>query len=267
MTQQPDLLKPYLEKIKQTERPCIEMTLTPSEQISLWQSHVGGQPYLPSDVTYPTDSEQQPLALLAQINFAEVPANSLFPTEGILQFFIGTDDLYGLDFDDQQRQNDFRVIFHPHVTQDIAQLQQTFPETTGEEKYSPLSGQYSIDFGLKTQAISIEDAAFGEKILDGKSLFHSDQEEDSDEIFWNQYVENFPASGHHLAGYPFFTQSDPREYNASIKDYILLLQIDSDQIDGHEIIWGDTGVGNFFIHPEDLKNRDFSKVVYNWDCY
>jgi uncharacterized protein YwqG len=34
----------------------------------------------------------------------------------------------------------------------------------------------------------------------------------------------------------------------------------------NEIMWGDSGVGNFFIHPEDLKKRDFSKVFYNWDC-
>ncbi len=32
------------------------------------------------------------------------------------------------------------------------------------------------------------------------------------------------------------------------------------------ILWGDAGVGNFFINREDLKRRDFSKILYNWDC-
>ena len=29
----------------------------------------------------------------------------------------------------------------------------------------------------------------------------------------------------------------------------------------------DSGVGNFFISKEDLKNKDFSHVRYYWDCY
>ncbi|MDE5859478.1 MAG: DUF1963 domain-containing protein, partial [Oscillospiraceae bacterium] len=32
------------------------------------------------------------------------------------------------------------------------------------------------------------------------------------------------------------------------------------------IMWGDMGVANFFISENDLKNLDFSKVAYNWDC-
>lgn len=35
----------------------------------------------------------------------------------------------------------------------------------------------------------------------------------------------------------------------------------------YEIMWGDSDVGNFFIHPDDLKNKDFNKVLYNYDCY
>ncbi len=35
---------------------------------------------------------------------------------------------------------------------------------------------------------------------------------------------------------------------------------------GVEIMWGDMGVAGFFINYEDLKRKDFSKVLYNWDC-
>jgi uncharacterized protein YwqG len=31
-------------------------------------------------------------------------------------------------------------------------------------------------------------------------------------------------------------------------------------------MFGDVGVANFFITEEDLKKKDFSKVIYNWDC-
>ena len=63
-----------------------------------------------------------------------------------------------------------------------------------------------------------------------------------------------------LAVIPFFTQSDPRSADDG---EILLFQLNSVK----DIMWGDSGVANFFIDREALKNRDFSHVMYNWDCY
>jgi len=80
---------------------------------------------------------------------------------------------------------------------------------------------------------------------------------------WDWYEEHYPSAGHKMAGYAYFTQNDPRENDYREYD-ILLLQIDTD--DELNIMWGDSGVANFFIRPQDLKNRDFTKVLYNWDC-
>jgi uncharacterized protein YwqG len=66
------------------------------------------------------------------------------------------------------------------------------------------------------------------------------------------------GAGHKLGGYPHFTQDDPR----TRRDLELLFQLDSD--DG--VMWGDAGVGNFFIAPDDLARRDFSRVLFSWDC-
>lgn len=46
------------------------------------------------------------------------------------------------------------------------------------------------------------------------------------------------------------------------KTKILLFQLDTVE----DIMWGDSGVANFFISRDALKNKDFSKVYYNWDC-
>ena len=78
-------------------------------------------------------------------------------------------------------------------------------------------------------------------------------------------MESF-SGGHQIGGYPDFTQNDPREEHDELKDYILLFQLQSEWEDGIEIIWGDLGVGGFFIHPDDLAKLDFSKVAYSWDC-
>jgi uncharacterized protein YwqG len=68
-----------------------------------------------------------------------------------------------------------------------------------------------------------------------------------------------------IGGYPRFEQGDyrPECYSET------LLQIDSfDYADGYEntVMWGDGGVINFFMKPEDLRNADFSDVNISGDC-
>ncbi|RSN80823.1 DUF1963 domain-containing protein [Acinetobacter baumannii] len=265
----PHTLHPYLEKISATILPTVTMQLTASDNLSLWQSKIGGDPYLPLDSAYPVDSNGNPLALLAQFNFAEIPSLPNFPDQGILQFYIAADDLYGMNFDDQQQQSDFKVLYFEQVIADPSQLKQDFSELEfNEDTYLPFTGQYSIEFNLTSQPISLGDFAFAPKILGGEELYDfEDRFEggDFEDDFIEPYDEVASASGHRLGGYPYFTQTDPRHYNEKVQDYILLFQLDTDDAE-NEIMWGDSGVGNFFIHPEDLKNRDFSKVLYNWDC-
>ena len=265
----PHTLHPYLEKISATILPTVTMQLTARDDLSLWQSKIGGEPYLPLDTAYPVDSNGNPLALLAQFNFAEIPSLPNFPDQGILQFYIAADDLYGMNFDDQQQQSDFKVLYFEQVIADAAQLKQDFSELEfDEDAYLPFAGQYSIEFNLTSQPISLGDFAFAPKILGVEELYDfEDRFEggDFEDDFIEPYDEVASASGHRLGGYPYFTQTDPRHYNEKVQDYILLFQLDTDDAE-NEIMWGDSGVGNFFIHPEDLKNRDFSKVLYNWDC-
>ena len=72
-------------------------------------------------------------------------------------------------------------------------------------------------------------------------------------------------------GFAFFTQSDPREFEEKYKKYdTVLFQLDS-EYDENTKKWkvciGDAGVLNFFINREKLKNKDFTEILYNWDCY
>jgi len=71
-------------------------------------------------------------------------------------------------------------------------------------------------------------------------------------------------------GFPYFTQEDPRKYEEKYQKYdTLLFQLDSehDKTKGKwKVCIGDAGVINFFINREKLKNKDFSEILYNWDC-
>jgi len=52
---------------------------------------------------------------------------------------------------------------------------------------------------------------------------------------------------------------------------ILLLQLDSDINENDrytgKLMWGDSGVANFFITPEDLAKRDFNRTAFMFDYH
>ena len=271
----PEPIPPELDNIlrdyaKETSLPCI--TFTPkSGGATIFSCKFGGSPYLPPDFEYPCfqkdNGESKPLRLLAQLNFEELPRLPDFPDKGILQFYIadGYDDVLGLDFDNPTSGKGFRVIYHENVIRDESALQA--PPDFEDDEF-PIQGEYTLDAKLSELPMNSNDFRFDEQFMEVYKRY----------IPTEKRFVNLPGSysdkiydflggwGHHIGGYPAFTQSDPRDAGGWEDYTILLLQIDSDSKD-NSIMWGDCGVANFFISPECLKNRDFSNVLYNWDCY
>lgn len=221
-------------------------------------SKFGGTPYWPHDMVYPMTPEGKPLTLLAQIRFDEIiePLEG-YPTTGMLQFFIYNDDLYGMDFDELTNQNTFRVVFHEHVDEDPASWLGNIPQS--DDEYFLVNEECSLTFKLCEEIMPMSDYRFN-LAFSLEEICSEEELDDVAEEFWREHS----GMGHKLGGYPYFTQWDPRE-GSIYEDYELLLQLDTDNNVG--IMWGDVGVGNFFIRPEDLRKRDFSKVLYTWDCH
>lgn len=157
-----------------------------------------------------------------------------------------------MDFDDGTNQAGFRVIYHETIEPMIAEDE--LPTYDEDEMMMPGAQQVKMHFTQKTQPISLED--FRAQHLPDEVAEQYDA--------WDDYIElHYNEPLHQVGGYAFFTQTDPREYEYS--DYtVMLLQIDS-QMD-LDLLWGDVGIANFFVTEEQLKNRDFSRVLYNWDC-
>lgn len=268
----PEDLSPELRRILEENRaiveatikPYVEIKLKPHRGLSLWQSKVGGFPYLPNTIDYPRDPDGVPLQLLAQINFEEVPKLSGFPQTGILQFYISPhDDLYGMDFEHPTKQAKFRVLYFDQIGKNSSHLITDF-SFLPEFEYGPINqGSAHMEFELKTAPISRLDYQFEQALGD---IFSSDSE-----LSWEYHDLISNGTGHQIGGYPSFTQADPRSYD-DYQNYSLLFQLDSDYIKpeseetGLDLLWGDTGIGNFFITEEALKRLDFSEVLYNWDC-
>ena len=252
-------MEPFREKLLQTKRTFIRATAQHSRNTQLWESKVGGQPYLPKGVTWPTAPDGRELFFLAQFNFAEMPPLPPFLTQGILQFFINDDDLYGMDFDDGENADTFRVLYHEEVTQNEAVLQTKFPMLRDYDDLLPHhpDESYPLIFELAEEVAPITDYQFYQHF--GADFFRQFGEKEWDVM--DAFGKAVRPQGHKIGGYAYFTQDDPRRPDDPM---LLLLQLDSDEL--MDLMWGDMGVGHFFIREKDLAARDFSRVLYDWDC-
>jgi uncharacterized protein YwqG len=246
-----------------------------ADDLTIFDSKFGGLPYWDFAKEFPTDSKGEKLQLLAQINFDKEKFNDVrLPQKGILQFYISpNDDVYGINFDEQDNQIDWRVIYHENVNYEITEQNvknngvKTFNDDTNDY-YAPFTDTYKISFKIVDEVMNCYDEKFNSivaKILKDKFgvIVEENKVENYLEEIDEKYYNMFNTWGHKLLGYPAFTQTDPREYTKKYSKYnTLLLQIDTD----NDIMWGDSGVANFFINKEDLENRNFSSILYNWDC-
>ena len=251
----------YRSAIETTVKSYIKINLKDNKNPTCWVSKLGRLPYMPKDFEYPKSFSGEYLYLLAQINFAEVPSIKELPNEGILQFYLANDNMYGCNLKEPTKQDQFRVVYFPEVCLKENEIVKDFSFLRRFNNHNlPFEGCSSIGFKIAQEPISIDDYQF--------SIFGSD---DIPNDLYDEYKNNFQTTGHKLLGYPNFTQEDPRSYFLDNQDdsseaYILLLQINSCQNSNIRITWGDMGIANFFIKRSDLNRLDFSNVLYNWDC-
>lgn len=279
----PDEMAEYREAFEAGAIPFVTATgrVGPT---ALLDSKLLGEPYLPRGFEYPRDPDGKPLRLLAQINFADVPPLEDYPDDGILQFYI-SDDLGGDDykqvwglqfymdnpydakaqFELMQSQDYFRVVWHENVEAgaepsdyDIRFDPDGLMPADEEARLSfaagmsyPVPGDYRFARVFGTDEFEFFEQ-FGDKETSVAVRYMSHVT--VDDIAW-------------IGGYAYFTQSDPREIVPD-EEWLLLFELQSSMTaDQPSVMWGDVGTGAFFIRPQDLRNRDFSNVLYTWDSH
>lgn len=260
---------------RRTAAPCWKLTLQPEGPCGLLDSKVGGLPYWDPALPYPTDSQGNKMTLLAQLNFAQLGTEAPLPRAGMLQFFIGQDDVFGIDFDQPDSQKDFRVVYHPEPDPALTleQIQALDLPTHVEADCCTPVFQEAVFTAEKTVGyMGPEDGRFealfreAVRAVTGEDIGEKNEYQYFDRADRDYFYDQLSTAGHRLLGYPFFTQYDPREPEGPYDT--LLFQLDSDMAEDRKdlVLWGDCGVGNFFINREDLLRRDFSRILYNWDC-
>ena len=279
-----EIKKIVLDILEKNKKPMIEISLS-DDKPNLFQSKFGGLPYLPKDREVPKNKENEQLTLLAQINIEELPENNIYPMkEGILQFWILNDDILGLDYDTNLGDG-YKIIYYKDIDKSVTEEEvlEKYKPYKDEDSYFPIEGEFSLSFKLTDGYFSDSNDDFREIVDREMKKFYGENKEKYSNILkiydkenqlnyweiWDILEEDKKigkklfGAGHKIGGFPDFTQSDIRE----VGDYeILLLQIDSDRTEKNEIMWGDCGIANFFIREKDLKELNFDRAIYNWDC-
>ena len=251
-----------------------KITLT-EDELKITDSKVMGLPYIPKGAEIPQTANGDKMMMIAQINCDDLQGLADFPQKGILQFFVlnDKDGLLGLDFDNQTVQDSFRVIYHEKIEEfyDENELKNIYNPYNFEESYITNNNEsYKMNFELTSEKERFEDMFYDifTTICKEKELKQTQEDWLYRKLLnFMQYSENYYSQ---CDGFAFFTQEDPREYNEEYKEFdTVLFQLNS-EFDENTRNWkvciGDAGVINFFINREKLKNKDFSEILYNWDC-
>lgn len=253
----PSILREYAKELNDLQREYISVTAysidneLQNDPLDLKQSKFLGKPFFPIDAEYPKDKAGRPMVLIAQINFAEVPKLKGFPTNGLLQLFFPIHDWWDIGTE--------KIIYHneENMSKDSIKVFPFIDNSTYDEM--PINRIHELKFCKSIDTGCSEDSQFSFN-FGGRDYW--DFEDELSEAGKQDFNNYFSSNGHKIGGYSDFTQSDPRDYEATQKDDIQILQIDVDDY----IMFGDSGVGHIFINPKDLKENKLEKSYFYWDC-
>jgi len=273
------------EQIGRFARPCcrIERTLVPEDRIQVGASKFGGSPDVPAGFAWPQvegPSGPEAMEFVGQVRLADlpVPLPEPVPREGLLSFFT--------------RWDEGRVFYYPDGTA----LQRTTGPNPPVE--APPSGFWQrVRTGLTRnpdprhtyRACSMTFAPALSPVDGGSSTFGTLDLSEPDSEAYIDLCESVwdGAAKHQLFGHASPVQNEmelecdfhrrgekerwdlpPERFIAAARDWVLLLQVDSDDgKDGPGWMWGDLGMVYFWIHREDLAARAFDKIVCIGQCH
>ena len=245
--------------------PALGLDPDPARTILPTGSRFGGPAWLAAGESWPCDASGIPLEFIAQLNFSELPHLPDFPESGLLQFFIKRDDLYGANFE-APLQGEARVIWRSHPGDGLVHAPPPLEESPARPfaDFSPLTDGKTRNEGLAIAAIPFMGLPdpLGREIEPLASELFGRPGDERVEAMLDAQAERSPV--HHAGGHPAFTQWDFRPVlGGDMGEYDrVLLRLTSDDT----FMWGDSGEAVFMIRREDLLRKDFSRVVFWWDC-
>ncbi|GAA4401369.1 DUF1963 domain-containing protein [Tsukamurella soli] len=251
--------------------PCVGL-LPVGGRVGAADSYAGGHPFWPDGADWP-EYAGRPMSFVAQIDAAALPIPVPgFPERGLLQWFVGADDVLGAYGTPGE------PGFHTRWTDPSAAPSVRAPSDPTPAHIAERRGD-DIRFALETrmpiplrpfavQTIPyLDEAGIADTEPIARWAEQLDEDPDDLDYVWAEHVRG-PSSpladiwrGSNIGGFPTFTQWDVRgtdDYAPwGAREGALILELDSDDIPG----WGDGGVGHLFGIASDTATHR-----YQWDC-
>jgi uncharacterized protein YwqG len=223
-------------------------------------TRLGGPVWLAEGEAWPVAGDGTPLVFLAQLDFSDLPPLPDFPERGVLRFFIGNDDMFGVDFDDLAAGN-FALLWREDLN---GPGEMVAPAPLDDARAcSPWMDEGARVNGRPLRGTAVtQQAMWGDWRIDARLdgwLNRPGFRELDDDLIERP---GRPEQSHHVGGHPVYTQNDIRRDPRYQGHDICLLRLTSDDA----IMWGDVGEAVFLIPREALIARDWSRVIYSWDC-
>lgn len=288
--QQKFVTYPCLEKLDllSLARPSHQFTAhrTPYALLEIGESRIGGLPDVPQDFVWPkwkpaVDKSSQyssprpttpaPLGFIAQIDLSAIEHfdNSL-PSTGWLYFFYDRySEPWGFDPNDR---GSCRVLYSNVIRTDLARA-----EAPEDAEYEHFAAPCRLEIWPEmTLPNSLPEINYGTAEYDSYHELCESLNNSSDGIIhrllgYPQLIQNPMELECQLAsngidrGHPSYYQNEEMlEHQKRAGDWILLLQIDSDEEPGW--MWGDVGRIYFWIKKQDLKELNFDDVWLVLQC-
>lgn len=220
-----------------------------NDPLKLWQSKIGGYPYLPKGMPYPADRRTgQMMMFLQQINCAELPRieGLELPQQGLLQFYVGL-NVPACELSPERH----RVLYFPEINPDPQQLVTDFSFLQqAAQALEWYEGSYPLSFtparGLFWDARTMLDPLF-QSPPDLAEVW-----EEFDEWLYEYSIETEKGGDHlnKVGGYP--------EMHSTVPDILsrargqLLLEVQSPACCSDNFY--------FYIETHDLANSYFDNI-------
>lgn len=247
----------------------------PEETLGVASSHLGGMPDFAPGMSWP-DCRGVPMAFLGQFRMSDVAAldhDARLPHSGMLYFFYeAKEQTWGFDPKDQ---GNWIVI---HFDEDLATLQRASPPANlpEESRFQCCQVTFSLEITVPPyDSVSVQHLQLSE--AEGNAYANLLDALDRSEpihrlLGYPEPIQGdmqgecqFVANGVFVGGGADVSEARREELEKGITDWQLLFQLDSDE--SMATMWGDAGRVYFWIREQDLKNRDFAKVMLVLQCY
>lgn len=259
------------DKLVSLSKPSIRITRQRINQADLpiGASRLGGMPDLPPDIQWP-ELEGRPLALVAQFNLTDVApydVEKILPSEGWLYFFYdAATQPWGFD---PKHRGKWKVIYYQGKNDTLSR--QKAPEGLA----FPLFAR-SVNFRNKLLIPMSFDHDFGFELSDEERksyyllLDKLIKQQDHWLLGYPKVLQNsmerecqFASNGIYMGGSTIPEPEKASQLEAGVKDWRLLLQIDSDE----EEMWCDSGTIYYWIQQDALAQHNFDNVWFVLQCY